>query len=75
MLLFRILFIFLIILILIRWLFPFLFRSSWKNTSDQNRYHYKDNRNEGDVNIDYTPKNKKWFDKDSGDYVDYEEID
>jgi len=29
---------------------------------------------EGEVTIDYIPDNKKHINKDSGDYVDYEEV-
>ncbi len=32
-------------------------------------------KKEGEVNIEYTPKNKKIVSKDSGDYVDFEDLD
>jgi hypothetical protein len=32
-------------------------------------------KKEGEINIDYIPKSKKVVDKDSGDYVDFEEVD
>jgi hypothetical protein len=31
-------------------------------------------KNEGEVTIDYEPSSKKQFSKDSGEYVDFEEI-
>ncbi|MCD6597262.1 MAG: DUF4834 family protein, partial [Bacteroidales bacterium] len=32
-------------------------------------------KKEGEVNIDYAPKNKKIISKDNGDYVDFEDLD
>jgi hypothetical protein len=47
-----------------------------KNNSFQSNMREKEFRKkEGEINIDYIPKSKKVVDKDSGDYVDFEEVD
>jgi hypothetical protein len=40
----------------------------------QQSYNKKKQRSEGEVTIDYKPKNKKQYSDNSGEYVDFEEI-
>lgn len=35
----------------------------------------KKGKREGEVNVDYVPKNKKDKNNDNGKYIDYEEVD
>ncbi len=81
------LFIFFISLIIVFLLFHLFFRyilpwllKRWvkllmKNTVETSNYEYK--KTEGEVNVDYIPSenNTKSDFKDSGEYVDFEEID
>ena len=54
----------------IMWLFKSPEQPSRSTTSEQS--HKK--KKEGEVTIDYMPDNKKHIRKDSGDYIDYEEV-
>lgn len=74
-------FIFLILMIfryIGRYVIPFLLKS-WvsKKVSEmqQNQQSYQQpNKREGEVTIEYQPENKKHHNRDSGEYVDYEEV-
>jgi len=39
------------------------------------RFNSRDNRKEGEVSFDYRQKEKKKYDRDDGEYVDYEEVE
>jgi hypothetical protein len=52
------------------WLFKSPEQPGRSTTSQQSQKKKK----EGEVSIDYMPDNKKHFREDSGDYVDYEEV-
>jgi hypothetical protein len=54
-------------------LIMWMFRSPEKQTSPgPQKSHEK--KKEGEVTIDFVPKNKKQFKKDSGDYIEFEEV-
>ena len=72
--LFRILIIFFIVYYLIRFV-SYLFQPSKSDSSSANENRKKSSKKEGDITIDYVPKSDKKVQKDSGDYVDYEEVD
>lgn len=40
-----------------------------------NQQSQKQNRKDGDINVDYVPKNAKGHDYRGGEYVDYEEVE
>lgn len=72
--------IYLVTVLFLRYIFPFILRLFVRRMSDNVRKQYekenqKNSRNKGDVTIDYAPKTKKKIDKDTGDYVPFEEID
>lgn len=52
-----------------------LFPSASKNKFRQNNQSNYDRKKEGDVTIHHNKKDKKLFDKDSGEYVDYEDVE
>lgn len=71
--------IYFLIWIITKRIFPFLlkrFINKMNNPLDdrQNDFFGKKRKKEGEVTIDYAPKNEKKIDKDNGDYVDYEEV-
>ena len=72
--LFRILIIFFVVYYLIRFV-SYLFKPSRSDSSSANENRKRDSNKEGDITIDYVPKSDKKVQKDSGDYVDYEEVD
>ena len=51
-----------------------LFSSPEKSKRSSDSQESQKRKKEGEVSIDYIPDNKKHFNKDSGDYVDYEEV-
>ncbi|MFW6369864.1 MAG: DUF4834 family protein [Bacteroidota bacterium] len=61
-----------------RYILPIFIRNYIrKNQQDMfNRRHSQSspNRQEGDINIDYVGKRSKKYNKDSGEYVDFEEV-
>ena len=56
-----------------RFLFPFLFNDSQRSMDGQSRSQFK-KRREGEVTIEHNGTGKKGFDKNIGEYIDYEEI-
>jgi hypothetical protein len=56
-----------------RFLFPFLFSDFQRSMNGQNRNQFKKQR-EGEVTIEHKGSGKKGFDKNIGEYIDYEEI-
>jgi hypothetical protein len=72
--------IYLVAVLFLRYVFPFILRLFVRRMSDNVRKQYekeqqKTEKKKGDITIDYTPKSKKKIDKDTGDYVPFEEID
>ena len=53
----------------------YLFKPSRSDSSSANEKRKKDSKKEGEVTIDYMPESDKKVQKNSGDYVDYEEVD
>ena len=72
--LFRILIIFFVVYYLIRFV-SYLFKPSRSDSSSTNENRKRYSKKEGEVTIDYMPESDKKVQKDSGDYVDYEEVD
>jgi hypothetical protein len=79
----RIIFVFAIVYMVLRFLtrhlFPLLLGTYVnKKMADmqqqQQAYYNRQHKSEGEVTIDVKPDKKKKFSKDSGDYVDFEEI-
>jgi hypothetical protein len=74
---FKIIFIFLLLLAFVPSLRRFLF---WlvvgrQMVKEQKRYQQpQDNRREGDISVDATPKSRSNKSGDSGQYIDYEEV-
>lgn len=61
--------------IIFKYVVPFLFGSSISGNKNQKRNNFSNRaRKEGEVTIDYIPKKDKKIDKETGDYVDYEEV-
>jgi hypothetical protein len=58
----------------VTWIYV-IYKEVKKNSFQSNRSEKEFRKKEGEINIDYIPKNKKVMNKDSGDYVDFEEID
>ncbi len=56
------------------WIYT-VYKGMKNNSFQPNRNEKEFRKKEGEINIDYMPKKKKVVDKDSGDYVDYEEVD
>ena len=72
-----------IIYIVFRYIIPYIFPlllGSYVNKKmsemrrNQQSYKNYNQQREGEVTIDYEPKNKKRYSNNSGDYVDFEEI-
>jgi len=72
--LFRILIVFFVVYYLIRFV-SFLFNSSRSYNSSANESRKRSSKKEGEVTINYVPDSDKKVNKDSGDYVDYEEVE
>ena len=71
--------IYIIFRFLTRYVFPLLLGSYMNQKMSemeqrQQAYNKRKQQREGEVTIDYTPKNKKRFSNNSGEYVDFEEI-
>jgi len=58
---------------LVKLLFPFLLKNLNNKMNSANNNNFN-NKNEGDISIKYSKKNKK-IDKNIGEYTDFEEID
>ena len=73
---------FILILVLVYFLFKLLFtwvfgpflRGYYSQGPQQNKDYGNSGKREGEVTIDFMPKNKKVVNKDKGEYIDYEEI-
>ena len=64
---------------IVRYLLPFLLTSYVNKKFNEmgqksQGFDYHNNKHEGDVTIDFSPKNKRKNKKNKGDYVNYEEI-
>lgn len=71
---------YLIISLITRYVIPFILRLFFRYISNKSRNRYyrdknRESRKEGEIKVDYTPRPDKKIDKDSGEYVDYEEVD
>ncbi len=71
---------YLLISLITRYVIPVILRLFFRYMSNRSRNrHFKNrtkgNRKEGEVKIDYAPGKSKRIDKDTGEYVDYEEVD
>ena len=73
----RFLLILFIIFFIVRIFTRYIFRSYVKNMQQNfgNHQNKNNSRKDGDVTINTKPNQGKKFDKDEGDYVDYEELD
>ncbi len=80
----RFIFIFIVaylaISLITRYVIPVILRLFFRYISNKSRNQYSGGRDrvrrkEGEVKIDYAPGSDKKIDKDSGEYVDYEEVD
>ena len=61
---------------LFKYVVPFLFGSSISGNKHQKRNNYtRGSKKEGEITIDYIPKKNKKIDKETGDYIEYEEVD
>ncbi len=63
-----------------RYILPFILRLFIKRMSERaNKYfqqeNFRQNKKKGDITIDFNQKSKKVIDKDTGEYVPFEEID
>jgi hypothetical protein len=72
-------FLYILLRFFVRYLFPFLLGSYVnKKMSEMGQNHQSGNKRkqprDGEVTIDYQPKNKKQYADDTGEYIDYEEI-
>jgi hypothetical protein len=56
-----------------RFLFPFLFTDFQRKMGGQNRSQFR-NKREGEVTIEFKGTGKKSYDKNIGEYIDYEEV-
>jgi hypothetical protein len=56
-----------------RYFLPFFFGDFQGKVNGRNQNQYK-NKREGEVTIEYKGTGKKSFDKNIGEYIDYEEI-
>ena len=73
--LFRTILIIIVFYFLVKFLAKFLFPSSSNNSTMNNRNN-NPKKKEGDITIHFDKRTeKKMFDKDSGEYVDYEDVD
>jgi len=72
--LFRILLIFFVVYYLFRFL-SYLFKSSGSDYNSGKGNMNKSSKKEGEVTIDYVPESDKKVQKNSGDYVDYEDVE
>ncbi len=72
--LFRILIIFFVVYYLIRFV-SYLFKPSGPGAYSTNKNRNRPSKKEGEVTIDFMPESNKKVQKDSGDYVDYEDVD
>jgi len=73
-----ILIIYYLVKLISRFVIPFLFKRYAKNINENTGKRKNQNyrkKKEGEVTIDYTPKEKKHFDKNSGEYIDFEEVE
>jgi hypothetical protein len=58
-----------------RYLIGRYFRNIRDNIHNQYNEKQKERQKDGDVTINSKKRNKKHFDKDDGEYVDYEEVE
>lgn len=73
--LFRTILIIIVFYFVVKFLARFLFPPS-SNSSTMNNRNNSPKKKEGDITIHFDKRtNKKMFDKDSGEYVDYEDVD
>jgi len=56
-----------------RFFLPFLFSDLQKKMNGQSHNQYQ-NKKEGEVTIEYKETGKKSYDKNIGEYIDYEEV-
>jgi len=56
-----------------RFLFPFLFKQVQQNINQQSKNQFSKKR-EGEVTVEFKGTGKKTYDKNIGEYIDYEEI-
>lgn len=75
-----VLLVYLIASLFLRYIFPWVLRLFIKRMSDKARKQYEQEnprttKRKGDVSINYKPKTKKVIDKDTGDYIPFEEVD
>jgi len=64
--------IFFIIRIFTRYILQSYFKNMQKNFEDQQRQYQQ--KKDGDITVENRPDSNKKFDKNEGDYIDYEEI-
>jgi hypothetical protein len=72
--------VYLIASLFLRYIFPWVLRLFLKRMSEKTRKQYEQqnpdaNKKKGDISINYKPKTKKVIDKDTGDYIPFEEVD
>ncbi len=72
--------VYLLISLFTRYIFPFILRLFFSRMGKRYRERYdrrsgNKTKKEGEVKIDYVPRRSKKIDKDSGEYIDYEELD
>jgi hypothetical protein len=75
-----VLLVYLIASLFLRYIFPWVLRLFLKRMSEKTRKQYEQQdpgtgKKKGDVSINYKPKTKKVIDKDTGDYIPFEEVD
>lgn len=75
-----VLLVYLIASLFLRYIFPWILRLFLKRMSEKTRKHYEQGnpgttRKKGDVSINYKPKTKKVIDKETGEYIPFEEVD
>lgn len=66
--------IFILIIYLLGYLGKLFFRNWIRKMSDQNQNNYN-SRKEGDVHINLNQQKEKKFNKEDGEYVDYEDVE
>jgi hypothetical protein len=66
----------LLLIIIVYYFIKAIYRlvSVFFNTSHPGNNSHRSKNRKGDVTIDYQEKQKKRFDKDKGEYIEYEEI-
>jgi hypothetical protein len=72
--------IYLVFILIMRYIMPFVLRLFVRRMANKTRKQYEqqakgNEKKKGEVTIDYAPKTNKKIDKDTGDYVPFEEID